>query len=93
MLEWAIETQGYNVVDLDSVGASDDELKERIAEYLSNNPWAPTRSVLGDVKGDKTRIRKLLDGDRFDCVNGPRNAILWNLAAERSDEPEQSPEQ
>ena len=93
LLEWVTEGQGYNVVDLDSSGASDNELESRIAEYLTDNPWSPTRAVYGGVKGDKTRIRRLLDGDQFDCVNGPRSAILWNLAAERSDEPEQSTEQ
>ena len=27
MLEWVVETEGYNVVELDTVGASDDELR------------------------------------------------------------------
>ena len=32
MLEWIIETQGYSVTELDTVGASDSELEERIAD-------------------------------------------------------------
>jgi hypothetical protein len=89
LLEWVIETQGYNVLELDSVGANDTELVQRIVTYLTEHPWAPTRAVYDRVKGDKTRIRKLLDGDRFDRVAGSRGAILWNLTADRSDGAEQ----
>ena len=35
LLEWVVEAQGYNVVALDAVGATDDELDERIVDYLT----------------------------------------------------------
>jgi len=83
LLEWITETQGYTVLELDSVGASETELEQRLVDYLTEHPWATTRAVYEGVKGTQTRIRKVLDGDRFDCVGGRRGAILWNLTADR----------
>jgi hypothetical protein len=97
MLEWVVETQGYTVTELDTVGASDAELEERIVAFLAEHPWSTTRAVWDGVSGTNERIRKLLEGDRFDCVDGPRGSILWGLASERvstaSDLPTQSPNQ
>ena len=89
LLEWVTDTQGYTPIELAAGGASDDEIVARTAAFLAEHPWAPTRAVYEGVKGDKQRIRAVLDGDRFDCVDGPRGAILWNLTADRSDETEQ----
>jgi hypothetical protein len=93
LLEWVIETQGYAVTELDTVGASDSELEQRIADYLEEHPWASTNSVWQNVKGTNSRIRKLLDGDRFDCVDGPRGSILWNLASDRVGDADAEPTQ
>lgn len=38
MLEWIVETQGYSVTELDTVGASDTELEERLVGWLGKNP-------------------------------------------------------
>ena len=76
ILEWVVETKGYTVLELTAVGASDSDLEDRIADYLCAHPWASTRSVWGGVQGTNDRIRRLLDGDRFDCVKGPRGSVL-----------------
>jgi hypothetical protein len=76
MLEWVVETQGYNVVPINSIGASDAELTQRIDEYLGDHPFSPTRAVWTNVKGTNERISRLLN-DRFDCVPGKRGAKLW----------------
>jgi hypothetical protein len=85
MLEWVTDTQGYTVTDLTAVGATEDELDEGIVEYLTAHPWASTRLVQANVKGaDKRiayRLKKGLEGDRFDCCDGPKNSKLWNVIA------------
>ena len=67
-----------------AVGASDSEL-ERADRRLPHASirGRRRRAVNERVTGTQQRIRKLLDGDRFDCVNGPRGSILWNLASDR----------
>ncbi len=35
MLEWIVETQGYTVTELDTVGAYDAEIEERVAAFLN----------------------------------------------------------
>jgi hypothetical protein len=80
MLEWIVETQGYSVTELDTVGASDAELEERVAAYLADHPLASTTTVETDVKGTTSRIRKALERPRFDSVGGKRGARLWFLA-------------
>ena len=67
------------VTELDTVGASDTELEQRIVDYLAEHPLSSTTTVETDVKGTASRIRKLLDGARFDCVDGKRGAKLWLL--------------
>ena len=81
MLEWIVETQGYSVTELDTVGASDVELEERIADYLAEHPFSSTTTVETEVKGTASRIRRLLEGPRFDSVAGKRGARLWCLAS------------
>jgi hypothetical protein len=93
MLEWIVETQGYSVTELDTVGASDAELEQRVADFLAGNPWASTRAVYGGVAGTQSRVRAVLDGDRFDCVDGPRGSILWNVAADRGGSSDDTPTQ
>jgi hypothetical protein len=96
MLEWIIETQGYTITELDMVGASDGELEQRIVDYLKEHPASSTVTVTDNVKGTNQRIRKLLEGDRFDCVKGTRGAKLWFLTttstSSDSDEPTRSDE-
>jgi hypothetical protein len=77
MLEWVIDGQGYTVVPLDTVGASDVELEQRLVDYLTEHPLSATRKVWASVKGKNERISKLLDGPRFDCVPGRGTAKLW----------------
>ena len=76
MLEWVTDTQGYTVTELDTIGASDNELDERIAAYLADHPAASTRDVHANVKGTNDRITARLKA-KFDSVSGPRNATLW----------------
>jgi hypothetical protein len=38
MLEWIVETQGYTVTELDTVGASDTELEERLVTLAEQEP-------------------------------------------------------
>jgi AAA domain-containing protein len=90
MLEWIIETQGYSVTELDTIGASDAELEQRIRDYLNTNPLVPTRAVWENVKGTNERISRLLK-DRFGCIPGPRGAKLWTTdSAESESVPNQS---
>jgi hypothetical protein len=83
-LGWVVETQGYTVVELDAIGASDAELEQRIADYLAEHPYSSTTTVETEVQGTASRIRKLLDGARFDNVNGNRGAKMWFLASTSS---------
>jgi hypothetical protein len=91
MLEWVVETQGYTVTELDTVGASDVELEERMAEYLADHPASSTTRVETNVKGTATRIRKLLEGPKFDCIDGKRGAKLWFNASTPSPSAESEP--
>jgi hypothetical protein len=91
ILEWIVETQGYSVTELDTVGATDGELEERIAGYLVEHPLSSTTTVETEVKGTASRIRKLLEGPRFDVVDGPRGAKLWLLATTPSASAESEP--
>jgi hypothetical protein len=81
MLEWELDTQGYTVIEMDTVGATESELQARIDAYLAEHPLSSTTKVETEVKGTAGRIRKLLEGSRYDCVDGPRGAKLWLLAA------------
>jgi hypothetical protein len=84
MLKWVIDTQGYALTELDTVGASDTELEERVVDYLRRNPGATTNAVWAGVKGTNSRIRALLDGERFDCVEGKRGALFVVPALEHN---------
>ncbi len=76
MLEWVLETQGYTVTQLDTAGASDDELDQRIDDYLTKHPASSTRQVQANVKGTNGRIKARLDA-KFDVAKGPNRANLW----------------
>jgi hypothetical protein len=91
MLEWIVETQGYSVTELDAVGASDAELEQRVVDYLAEHPLSSTTTVETDVKGTASRIRRLLEGPKFDCVDGARGAKLWSLATTPSSAAEGEP--
>jgi hypothetical protein len=80
LLEWIIEAQGYRVIELDTVGATDSELEERMIDYLTEHPLSSTTAVETNVTGTASRIRALLDGPRFDSVPGKRGARMWFLA-------------
>ena len=51
MLEWVVETQGYTVTELDTVGASDAELEQRIVDYLREHPGRRRTGRLGGRQG------------------------------------------
>ena len=72
------------------MGASDAELEGRIVEYLLANPMATTRAVMG-VKGTNSRIRELLDGERFDCVEGKNRSKLWFVRSGDSESENDAP--
>jgi AAA domain len=91
LLEWIVETQGYSVTDLDTVGASDSELEERIVEYLLENSGSTTNAIKNNVKGTNSRIRELLEGERFDCFEGKNRAKLWFVRTEISESENDSP--
>ena len=91
MLEWVVETQGYTVTELDAGGASDSELEERVVVFLAAHPASSTTKVETEVEGTASRIRKVLEGPRFDCFKGPRGAKLWVLTATPSPSAESEP--
>jgi len=78
-----LETHSYTVSDVDVVGTSDVELERRLDEYLTDNPFASTNTVLTSVQGSDKRIRQLLKTSlKYDSVEGARGAVLWFMAAE-----------
>ena len=78
MLEWELETQGYTVTPLDTVGASDDLLVQRLIDYLDSHPASATKHVCEAIAGTDSRLVKLLkERPEFDCADGPHNAKLW----------------
>jgi AAA domain len=83
MLEWVTEDQSYTVVEMDTVGASDDELRARVREYVKAHPCASTRSIQEGVKGTNSRIKHVLETGEYDSVKGPRNADLWFASGDR----------
>jgi AAA domain len=91
LLDWVVETQSYTVTELDTIGASDSELLERLVDYVTKNPGATTNTIQMNVKGTNSRIRALLDGEQFDCFEGKRGAHLWfprsTTTASGNDEP------
>jgi hypothetical protein len=88
MLEWVVETKGYRVVELDTAGASNEELEQRIVDHLSEHPLSSTRNVQENVKGTNSRISDLLrTSPRFDSIAGPNNATLWLISSETADAP------
>jgi hypothetical protein len=85
LLEWIIDTQGYSVTDLETVGASDSELEARLVEYLLEHPGATTNAIKASVKGTNSRIRELLEGERFDCFEGRNRSKLWFVSTTTSE--------
>jgi AAA domain len=82
MLDWVVDAQGYTVTALDTVGASDDLLVERLAAFLSEHPATATTHVCGAVEGADSRLTNLLNQrPEFDFCPGKNNAKLWKLAA------------
>lgn len=93
MLEWVADTKGYTIVELDTAGATDDELEQRIRNYLDEHPLATTNDVTGNVKGTNKRISELLKNGQFDCVDGPRGAKQWFNPNDRGDAADAVPTQ
>jgi hypothetical protein len=82
MLDWVVETEGYEVTPLDKGGATDDELVERLKTYLKDHPATATKGVQAGVEGNEKRLAELLKTrDEFDVCDGPRGAKLWKLSA------------
>jgi hypothetical protein len=76
MLDWQIDGQGYTIIELDAVGATDADLDEQIAAWLKDHPASSTVTVHQNVKGTNARITARLKA-RFDSAKGPKNATLW----------------
>jgi hypothetical protein len=92
LLEWIVETQGYTVTELDVVGASDAELRQRLDEFLKAHPLSSTTAVCEGVKGTNRRIQVLLaEHEKYDCVPGARGAKLWFISSTLSDPPTEQP--
>jgi hypothetical protein len=90
MLDWQIETQGYTVTALDSIGASDELLVERLAGYLQDHPGRSQREVCASVEGTDSRLIEILNSrPEFDYAAGPRGAKLWILASTAAEGPAQ----
>jgi AAA domain len=88
MLDWITDTQGYEITPLETVGASDDLLVERLVAYLADHPATATTHVLANVEGTSQRLTNLLNTrPEFDFAEGPHNAKLWMLAAGSSGGP------
>lgn len=86
MLDWVVETEGYNVTEIDAAGASDPELVERLVDYLHHHPAASTRQVQESVKGTNRRISRLLEErPEFDRTAGKGGAKLWIIASTASE--------
>jgi hypothetical protein len=79
LLEWVTDTAGYSLLEMDTVGASDDALRARLDEYLTNHPRSTTHDVEQDVKGTGARLRALLKAGGYRKDPGPRGASLWSL--------------
>jgi len=88
MLDWQIDTQSYTPKQIDTVGASDDLLIERLTAYLDDHPATATKTVLASVEGNDTRLTGLLNQrPEFDYGKGPRGAKLWTLTPTSAESP------
>jgi hypothetical protein len=88
MLDWQLDTQGYTVTPLDTPGASDDLLAERLIEYLNEHPATSQREVCANVEGTDSRLIQLLKArPEFDYAPGPRGAKLWILSTTAAEGP------
>ncbi len=82
ILEWVTDTQGYIVTALDTGGASEEQLVERLTAYLNEHPLTATKHVCASVEGTDSRLTELLKSrPEFDSARGPHNATLWKLAS------------
>jgi hypothetical protein len=87
MLDWVIETQGYTVTTLDTVGASDELLVQRLTEYLTEHPGTATKHVCEGVEGTDSRLSKLLkERPEFDFFDGPHAAKCWIVTQTSAEE-------
>jgi hypothetical protein len=81
MLDWEVESQGYTVTALDTMGTSDELLVERLVAYLAEHPLTATKHVCAGVEGTDSRLTELLrTRTEFDFCPGASNAKLWRLA-------------
>ena len=90
MLEWELDTQGYTVTPLDTPGASDDLLVDRLTAYLEAHPATSQREVCANVEGTDSRLIEILKTrPEFDFAPGLRGAKLWILASTSAEGPTQ----
>ena len=86
LLNWITATKGYTVAPLEPRGATDNEIRQRIDEYLATHPRASTTTIEDDVKGTGKRIREQLERGhaegRYAAEPGPRRATLYSLASD-----------
>jgi hypothetical protein len=78
VLEWVIETEGFDAIPLEMpVVVSDEELEQRLDAFLTEHPLSPTRAIRTGVQGSNDRITTLLKTNaKYDSIR-EGNAILW----------------
>jgi hypothetical protein len=82
MLDWVVETEGYEVTSLDTAKAPDDVLVERLKAHLEDHPLTATTHVLKAVEGEDGRLDELLKTrPEFDEVPGRGTTKLWKLSS------------
>jgi AAA domain len=86
LLEWVTEHKGYNVLDVDLRGASDDEIRAGIDAFLAEHPLSSKTAIADAVHGTAKRVRVFLEegveNGRYDVVDGPRGSKLHSLASD-----------
>lgn len=84
LLEWVLEHKGFRVIDADTTGVSDADLKTAIGTYLDEHPGSSKTTITDNVNGTASRVRAFLDQGVEEGVyvleNGPRGAQLHSLA-------------
>ena len=75
----SIETQGYNVIELDTVGASDSELEQRVDDFLIRASRFVDDDRRDRSEGHGEPHPEAPRQPRFDYVLGKRGAELWSF--------------
>jgi len=84
LLEWVVEHKGYRLLDVDLRGVSDEDLQDRLDEFLQEHPWASTNVTLQGVEGNDRRLRELLKSGRYATKQGPRGSHQYAIGSDLS---------